>query len=120
MVSNPKGKQVQVMGYYSPESAKQLRKLSEATRIPQAALLREALDDLIKKRSGAAKKPRRIGDDTGEYLAQAFSDIELLVAADVIKSEIAEGRKHLDPEALKRVLARLTMAYKHKAMKREG
>ena len=48
------------------------------------------------------------------YLAQAFSDIELLVAADVIKSAILEGRKHLDLEALKRVLAKLTTAYSWK------
>lgn len=120
VVSKPKGNQVQVLGYYSPDAAEQLRKLSETTHIPQAALLREALDDLLKKRSGTAKKPRRIGGHTGEYLAQAFSDIELLVAADVIKSAIAEGKKHLDPKALARVLAKLTMAYKYKAAKREG
>lgn len=48
---------------------------------------------------------------TGEYLARAFSDIELIVAADVIKSAIAEGRKHVDPEALRAVLAKLSAAY---------
>lgn len=47
MVSNPKGKQAQVMGYYTPEAAEQLRKLSEDFNIPQAGLLREALDDLL-------------------------------------------------------------------------
>ena len=52
--------------------------------------------------------------DTGEYLAQAFSDIELLVAADVIKSAISERRKHVDLDALKRVLAKLTAAYNWK------
>jgi Ribbon-helix-helix domain len=57
VVSNPKGKQVQVMGYYSPEAAKQLRKLSELTRIPQAALLREALGDLLKKHALTLRKP---------------------------------------------------------------
>ena len=31
--------------------------------------------------------------DNGENLAQAFSDIELLAAADVIESAISEGRK---------------------------
>lgn len=56
MVSNPKGKQVQVMGYYSPEVAKRLRQLSAATRIPQAAYLREALDDLLKKYAATLRK----------------------------------------------------------------
>ncbi len=35
------------MGYYSPEAADQLRKLSEISGIPQAALLREALNDFL-------------------------------------------------------------------------
>ena len=52
--------------------------------------------------------------DTSEYLARAFSDIELLVAADVIKSAISEGRKHVDLEALRGVLAKLTAAYSWK------
>ena len=52
--------------------------------------------------------------DTGAYLAQAFSDIELLVAVDVIKSAISERRKHVDPDALNRVLAKLTAAYNWK------
>ncbi len=56
MVSNPKGKQVQVMGYYSPDAAKQLRRLSALTRIPQAAYLREALDDLLKKYAATLRK----------------------------------------------------------------
>ena len=115
MVNNSKGRQVQVMGYYSAAKAKQLRDLSEATGVPQAALLRQALDDLLKKRGGGVKSPRRSDDDTAACLAQVFSDIELLVAADVIKSALAEGRRHLDPEALNRVLGRLTMAYKRKS-----
>ena len=59
MASNPKGKQVQVMGYYSPDAASQLRKLSEVTRIPQAALLREALEDLMKKYAATLRKGLR-------------------------------------------------------------
>jgi len=39
----------------------------------------------------------------------------LLVAADAIKSAISEGRKHLDLEALKSVLAKLTAAYNWKS-----
>jgi hypothetical protein len=59
MVSKPKGNQVQMVGYYSPEAAEQLRRLSKATRIPQAALLREALDDLLKKQAGTLRKTAR-------------------------------------------------------------
>jgi hypothetical protein len=56
--------------------------------------------------------------DSTECLAHAFSSIELLVAADVIKSAISEGRKHVDLEALRRVLAKLAAAYESK--KRRG
>jgi len=61
----------------------------------------------------AANKPAT-DSDTRKYLARAFSDIELLVAADVIKSAISEGRKHVDLEALKRVLEKVTAAYNWK------
>jgi hypothetical protein len=57
----------------------------------------------------AANKPAT-DTHTREYLAQAFSEIELLVAIDVIESAISEGRRHVDLEALKRVLAKLTAA----------
>lgn len=56
MVSKPKGSQVQVMGYFSPETAKQLKRLSDITRVPQAAYLREALDDLLKKYAATLRK----------------------------------------------------------------
>ena len=112
-----RGNQVPISTLVPPELFDRLKKLSEATQVPIAAYVREALEDLLKKRSAPAKRPRTIGAETGEYLGQAFSDIELLVAADVIKQAISEGRKHLDPEALNRVLARLTMAYKWKATK---
>ena len=62
----------------------------------------------------AADDPRTKDTDTGEYLAQAFSDIELIAAADVIKSAIAQSRKHVDLEALRTVLAKLTAAYERK------
>lgn len=52
---NPKGHQVQVMGYYPRELAAQLAALSESTRIPKAALLREALAALLEKPEYAAK-----------------------------------------------------------------
>lgn len=56
MVSKPKGSQVQVMGYFSPDAVKELKRLSAATRVPQAAYLREALDDLLKKYATTLRK----------------------------------------------------------------
>ena len=53
---NPKGHQVQVMGYYPRELAAQLAALSELTRIPKAALLREALEDLLTKHADTLPK----------------------------------------------------------------
>jgi hypothetical protein len=63
------------------------------------------------KKKQAAAKPRTIGADAGEYIGRAFSDIELLAAAGVIKLAIDEGRKHVDQAALKRVYAKLMAAY---------
>jgi Ribbon-helix-helix domain len=51
MVSKPKGKRTQVLGYYEPGVVKQLQLLSKLTRVPQSAYLREALDDLLRKYS---------------------------------------------------------------------
>ena len=62
----------------------------------------------------AAANHCRSDTETGECLARAFSEIELLVAIDVIESAISEGRKHVDLEALKRVLAKLTAAHNWK------
>lgn len=56
MVSKSKGNQTQLAGYYSPDSVAQLRKLSDLTRVPQSAYLREALDDLLKKYSSVLRK----------------------------------------------------------------
>ena len=72
-----------------------------------------------RKRDARAKQPRAVGADTGRYLAQAFSDIELLVAADVLKAAISEGRKHVDLAALRSVLAKLTAAYSWKKRARD-
>ena len=49
MISRAKGKQAQVTSYYDPAAVQRLKALSETTRVPQAAYLREALDDLLKK-----------------------------------------------------------------------
>jgi predicted DNA-binding protein len=56
MVSKPKGNQTQITSYYAPEAVKRLKSLSEMTRVPQSAYLREALDDLLKKYSGTLRK----------------------------------------------------------------
>jgi predicted DNA-binding protein len=58
MVSRAKGNQTQVTSYYDPEAVQRLKALSEKTRIPQAAYLREALDDLLKKYSGSLRKTK--------------------------------------------------------------
>jgi predicted DNA-binding protein len=44
-----KGNQVQVSLYLTPETLEELKALSTRTRIPQAALFREAVEDLLKK-----------------------------------------------------------------------
>jgi predicted DNA-binding protein len=50
------GKQIRVISYYTPEAIEQLNRLSAATRITKAVLLREALDDLLKKHAGTLRK----------------------------------------------------------------
>jgi hypothetical protein len=56
MVSNSKGNQAPITSYYEPSAVQQLKKLSEATRVPQAVYLREALDDLLKKYAATLRK----------------------------------------------------------------
>jgi hypothetical protein len=56
VISKSKGTQAQLSSYYDPDAVQQLRKLSELTRIPQAAYLREALDDLLKKYATTLRK----------------------------------------------------------------
>jgi predicted DNA-binding protein len=56
VISNAKGKQAQITSYYDPAAAEKLKALSKATRIPQSAYLREALDDLLKKYAGTLRK----------------------------------------------------------------
>jgi hypothetical protein len=56
MISNVKGNQTAVTGYYDPGAAQRLKILSEATRVPQAVYLREALDDLLKKYAATLRK----------------------------------------------------------------
>ena len=56
MVSKSKGNQTQLAGYFAPEAVAQLRKLSDLTRVPQSAYLREALDDLLVKYASVLRK----------------------------------------------------------------
>lgn len=58
VVSKSKGKQVQLAGYYDPEAVKHLRTLSAATRVPQSAYLREALEDLLRKYASSLRKAK--------------------------------------------------------------
>jgi len=51
-----KGRQLQVSLYLPPETLKELKALSVRTRIPQAALFREAVEDLLQKYEGPKKK----------------------------------------------------------------
>lgn len=59
MVSKPKGNQTQITSYYAPDAVQRLKALSEVTRVPQSAYLREALDDLLKKYAGAIRKAKQ-------------------------------------------------------------
>lgn len=52
------GKQVKIVSYYTPEAIEQLNRLATVTRITKAVLLREALDDLLKKYAGTLRKAR--------------------------------------------------------------
>jgi predicted DNA-binding protein len=56
VVSNDKGKQAQITSYYEPAAAQKLKALSTTTGVPQAAYLREALDDLLKKYASTLRK----------------------------------------------------------------
>lgn len=50
------GKQIRIVSYYTPEAVEKLDRLSAVTRITKAALLREALDDLLRKYAGTLRK----------------------------------------------------------------
>jgi hypothetical protein len=58
MISNAKGDRTPLTGYYDPAAAQQLKRLSEITRVPQAAYLREALDMLLKQYGATLRKGR--------------------------------------------------------------
>lgn len=56
MSATQKGKQLQLCSYYAPEVVGQLKRLSEATRVPLAVYMREAAEDLLKKYAAALRK----------------------------------------------------------------
>jgi hypothetical protein len=58
MISHAKGNQTPLTSYYAPDAVRQLKRLSELTRVPQAVYLREALDDLLKKYAATLRKAR--------------------------------------------------------------
>jgi predicted DNA-binding protein len=58
MVSKDKGNQTAITSYYDPNVVQRLKALSAATRVPQAAYLREALDDLLKKYAASMRKAK--------------------------------------------------------------
>jgi hypothetical protein len=53
-----KGKRVHADLYLDPERHEQLQRLSAFSRIPMAAYLREAVDDLLKKHAATLKKAK--------------------------------------------------------------
>ena len=54
-----KGRQAQVSLYLSLETLKEFKALAARTRIPQAALFREAIEDLLQKHAEPRKKPSK-------------------------------------------------------------
>jgi len=54
-----KGRQAQVSLYLPPDTLKEFKALSARTRIPQAALFREAVEDLLKKYVEPKKRPSK-------------------------------------------------------------
>jgi len=66
---------------------------------------------MIRHRTPRPEATKPIGGDTSKQIALKLSEIELLVAIDVIRSAISEHRKHLDLEVLRSVLAKLIVAY---------
>ena len=51
-----KGNRVHADLYLDPEKHRELQKLSKATRVPMAAYLREAVDDLLRKYAATLRK----------------------------------------------------------------
>jgi predicted DNA-binding protein len=52
------GKQIRIVSYYTPDAVEKLDRLSDATRITKAVLLREALEDLLNKYAATLRKAK--------------------------------------------------------------
>jgi hypothetical protein len=85
----------------------------KSVRIPTAAYRHQGVsfENMIRHRTPRPEATKPTGGDTSKQFALKLSEIELLVAIDVIRSAIAEHRKHLDLEVLRSVLAKLIVAY---------
>jgi Ribbon-helix-helix domain len=59
MVAKSKGNQVEMAGYYELAAVEEPRLLSEITRVPKAAYLRKALDDVLAKYARVVRKTKR-------------------------------------------------------------
>lgn len=55
-MASQKGRQAQTSLYLPTETLERLQQLSKRTRVPMAAYLREAVDDLLKKHEEPKKK----------------------------------------------------------------
>ena len=55
-MASQKGRQAQTSIYLPVETLERLKELSRATRVPMAAYLREAVEDLLKKHDRVAKR----------------------------------------------------------------
>jgi predicted DNA-binding protein len=53
------GRRVATTIYLDPPVADELKRLSEHTRVPQAAYLREAINDLLKKHARELRRAKR-------------------------------------------------------------
>ena len=49
----------QITSYYDIAAVRQLKRLSETTRVPMAVYMREAVNDLLKKYAATLRKPRQ-------------------------------------------------------------
>jgi hypothetical protein len=59
MISKSKGSQSQIASYHDIAAVRQLKRLSETTRVPMAVYMREAVNDLLKKYAATLRKARQ-------------------------------------------------------------
>src|SRR5438128_2317587 len=113
-----KGKRVHADLYLDPEKHEQLQKLSGLSRIPMAAYLREAVDDLLEKH-GPKPNPRGIAN-VGPSIGQALSPTELTAIALAVQAALKPGIDIADRESLKRGFAKLRTASNWQVLNRKS